>query len=687
MNNFELAKTLFLSGLNSFQRGDYLKAEDNFRESLKNLPDRISTMTNLAGTLIKLNKLDEAKELCQQAISIEESSAEAWLNLGLIEREESDLSAAAESFKRAIDINPEYAEAHQNLKQVLSNMSHNDFESAERVFLSGLNSFEKGDYPTAEKCFRESLEKMPNEASILTNLSATLIKLNKFDEAREFCLKAISIDEGSAKSWLTLGLVDKELSDFSSAAENIKRAIEKDPDYSEAYNIFGLILNEQSDYAGAVEKFRYAIDLNPDYADAYNNLGLALQNLEQYDDASASFRQALSLNPDSAGVHRNIGVVMILLGKIDEAKSWLVKAIELAPDDVSVLSTALYHLPSLVDDLSPDQLEAVYAERESLPLKERISLGFAMGRVMEHVGRYDDSFSAYADGNRLFKQSHPYDEVKADKTLEMLRRLYSGDLLKKYASVADLVPEYQDERIPIFIIGMPRSGSTLIEQIISSHHEVYGAGELYIMGEFTKEADRLLGSQDYKDTLSSIRALGHRYLDRVWELAPDVRFITDKMLTNYENIGLIHLMLPHAKIIHATRDPMDICFSCYGIKFTEGHEFSYDLETLGRQYLRYQTLMEHWRSVLPQERILDVSYENIVADTENEVRRLLEYLELPWDTACLSFYENTRAVKTASVSQVRKPIYTSSMARWKRFQNHLTPLMEIIMPEKSGGIH
>ncbi len=684
MNNFELAKTQFMSGLNCFQRGDYLAAEDNFRESLRNLPDRVSTMTNLAGTLIKLNKLDEAKELCRKAIAIDESSAEAWLNLGLIDREKSDFVAAAEKFERAISINADYAEAHQNLQQVSAHLNTVDVDASESIFSSGLSSFENGDYVTAEQCFRDLLARFPDELSVLTNLAATLIKLDQLDEAEELCLKAVSIDDCSAMAWLNLGLIDKSRSDYIAAAEKFKRAIEEAKDFAEAYNNYGLVLNEQSDYQAAIEKFRRAIDINPDYAEAYNNLGLAQQNLTLFDDASVSFNKALSINPDSAAVCRNIGTMMRLLGKIDEAERWFIRAVELAPDDVSVLSAALYHFPRMADEMDLDQIESAYVGRDSLPTDERIDFGFAIGKVMEHAGRYDQAFSAYADGNRLHYQADPFDETKADESLDRLCGIYSSDLLEEYAAISDSVSDDKNTRVPIFIVGMPRSGSTLIEQIISSHNEVFGAGELAVMGEFIKEAESFVGLTDRKSALSSIRAVGQKYLDQVWRLAPEVRFITDKMLGNHEHLGLIHLFFPQAKIIHSMRDPMDTCFSCYATKFTEGNKFCYDLEALGRHYLRYTKFMGHWHRVLPQGRILDVRYEDIVDDTEHEVKRILEYLELPWDQECLSFYKNTRAVKTASASQVRKPIYTSSVARWKRFQDHLSPLMEIVKDQPNS---
>jgi hypothetical protein len=231
---------------------------------------------------------------------------------------------------------------------------------------------------------------------------------------------------------------------------------------------------------------------------------------------------------------------------------------------------------------------------------------------------------------------------------------------------------------------MPRSGTTLIEQILASHPAIFGAGELTTLGEIAQKAPLLVrDSTNAEATLLALRQLGQRYLDQVWKLAPDARAVTDKLPGNYYLLGLIHLMLPHAKIIHCLREPMDSCFSCYALLFRTGHHYSYDLRMLGRHYLRYKKRVEHWASVLPPGRILDVRYEDNVADPEREARRMLDHLELAWDSACLRFYETERAVSTASVAQVRKPMYSSSVARWQRFEKHLGPLLEILHPATS----
>jgi hypothetical protein len=303
---------------------------------------------------------------------------------------------------------------------------------------------------------------------------------------------------------------------------------------------------------------------------------------------------------------------------------------------------------------------------------------------MESIGEYDRSFAAYEEGNRLHYQDHPFDEAAEDHAISHTMRTMTKARFERFALADNLAANSDQKGMPIFIVGMQRSGSTLIEQILSSHPEVYGAGELLLLGQLAGRADRLIQeSSDDATTLAALRQLGDSYLAEVGKKAPEARFIIDKMPHNFYFVGLIHLMFPQAKIIHSLRDPIDTCFSGYALRFGAANEFTYDLETLGRYYMRYQKLMAHWHAALPANRILDVQYEKNVAEPEQEARRMLNYLGLSWDASCLDFHKNTRTVRTASVTQVRKPLYSSSVARWKHFEKHLGPLISILQP---GGV-
>jgi len=568
--------------------------------------------------------------------------------------------AAIVSFRRALAIKPDFAEAHYNLGIALQNI---------------------GQLDAAAESYRRTLKVKPNLFQAHINLGNACMTLGKLDEAVASFRSVLKIKPDFAEIHNNLGIALQALEQPDNAMAHFRRALEINPGYAEAYVNLGVVLQDLGQFDGAVACFREAIKSNPDYALAHNNLGALLHYVEHPDEAEASLRRAITLKPDYAEAHANLCNVLVVLGNTGEAENLLGKAIELNPCNANLLATALSHFSYRQDDPRFQQLDAVYTQRESLPSDERIKLNFAMGKAMEGVGEYDKSFAAYEEGNHLSYRKRPFDEAKEDRFLEKICGYFSPDIFKKFSGIAGTLPSMQDQRTPIFIVGIPRSGTTLIEQILSSHPAVFGAGELSALNDISKKAEPLLyDSTGWDATASAMRKLGEEYLDQVWKLAPDATRITDKLPGNYRNLGLIHLMLPNAKIIHAMRNPMDVSFSCYTTQFWSGHEYSFDLEAMGRQYLRYMQLMRHWHGVLPAGRVLDVRYEDIVAEPEREVKRMLNYLELPWNPACLSFHENKRAVHTASVAQVRKPLYSSSVARWERFEKHLHPLLEIIRP-------
>jgi hypothetical protein len=305
--------------------------------------------------------------------------------------------------------------------------------------------------------------------------------------------------------------------------------------------------------------------------------------------------------------------------------------------------------------------------------------------MYEDLGRFDASFSAYENGNRLKFSSLMWDEEKETAFVERIKRTFSKEFFGRSEVHADTANrQATSDRTPIFILGMPRSGTSLLEQILSTHPGVFGAGELMTMHDVITNAMPDEDFGHYPDAIGNFspvqwQQLGERYLHKVWQLAPGASYITDKLPANFMHIGMIHLMFPNAKIIHAMRDPMDSCFSNYSRLFNKNNlAFSYDLKALGKYYNRYDALMEHWHALLPAGAILDCRYEEMVENTEYEAKRVLEYIGLPWDEQCLDFHKNKRRVKTASQAQVQKPIYKSSVARWKPYEAHLDSLRKLI---------
>jgi Tfp pilus assembly protein PilF len=645
-------------GISLMDRGLFKEAEASYRRALQIKPDNAEAHNNLGIALLDIGRLEEAEASYRRALQIKPDYAEAHNNLGTPLRDQGRMEEAGASYRHALQIKPDYAEAHYNL---------------------GITLLDQGRLEEAEASYRRALQIKPDYAEAHNNFGTTLRDMGRLDEAEASYRRVLEISPDYADAHYNLGIILRDMGRLDEAEASYRYAIEIKPGYAEAHNNLGVTLHDLGRLGEAEGNYRSALKINPDYAEAHNNLGNTLLDLSRLDEAEASYRRAIEIKPGLADAHSNLGSALITLGKMGEAEKSLNKAIELAPGEAKPLATAFLYIPYRQDDPRFNQLEAVYAKRQSLPLEERIKLNFAMGKAMENIGQYDRSFSAYEEGNRLQYQKHPFDEAGDENFLEKSCSLFTADLFKECAVLANTLPAIQDERVPIFIVGMLRSGTTLIEQILASHPAIFGAGELTTFKAVLLPRD----STSAEDALLALRKLGQEYLDHVWKLAPDARYITDKLPGNYCHLGLIHMMLPNSKIIHAMRDPMDTCFSCYALRFTHGHEYCYDLGALGRQYLRYSKLMKHWHNVLPPDRILDVRYEDIVADPEREARRMLDYLGLTWDSACLRFHENRRAVHTASVTQVRKPIYSNSVARWKYFEKYLGPLLETVNPTAS----
>jgi hypothetical protein len=303
-------------------------------------------------------------------------------------------------------------------------------------------------------------------------------------------------------------------------------------------------------------------------------------------------------------------------------------------------------------------------------------LCFAMGKVCEDLADYDKAYSHFARGNALARRLMPFDYERERRFIERLQKVFDADLL------ASTRPISGTGRTPIFVIGMPRSGTTLVEQIVSSHPLVHGAGELNCLMRIATQVARRGGGEVFPEGVARLSAAdladaASEYLRCSGHTEESEPFLTDKLPANFLLVGMIRLMFPNARVIHCQRDPIDTCMSCFKHYFPSGQRYSYDLVDLGRYYRLYQELMAHWHAVLPGF-VYDIQYETLVADQERETRRLLEFCGLPWDEACLDFHRARRAVKTVSVAQVRRPVYQSSVQIWRRYEKHLRPLMDAL---------
>lgn len=537
-----------------------------------------------------------------------------------------------------------------------------------------------GQAEAAAQVYQQILNANPNVSAAWHALGVLVFNGGNLPRAFDLFANAVRLEPNNPVYHRNLGEISRRLGKLDQARLCGEAACKLAPKDVDAYYNLGLVYTDSGDYAKAIQAYRKAVKLDPMHGLSWNNLGSALEQQGDKKGALKAYEKAVALNAQHAEAQNNAGAIYSEQGKLDDAKAAFSSAIKARPNFVE----SHYNLSSLKtytpDDPHLAMLESVYAQRERLTPAARIRYGFAIGKALDDTGQYDRAFAAYDEGNRIQHSLLPIDEARADALLEAILQTFTPEFFKERERWAGAKPR---GKTPIFIVGMPRSGTTLLEQILCSHKSVFGAGELTDLNEVISEATAANAETSFVPgvvslTKEQVKKIGQEYIERVWKLSPDSKYITDKMPANFFYLGLIHLALPNAKIIHAMRDPMDSCFSCFSRLFNDTMEFAYDQGTLGRYYRRYITLMRHWHSVLPEGTILDLPYEDMVADTEAQARRVLKFVGLPWDDQCLEFYKNDRLVKTASVAQVRKPIYKTSVARWKHFARHLQPLLSLV---------
>lgn len=493
-------------------------------------------------------------------------------------------------------------------------------------------------------------------------------------EAAALCRRVLDAQPNSFEAEQLLGMIAHQTGKLGEAIGHFRRVAELAPDVA----LHHANLGEMYRLAGRMEEARAAsrraLALNADLPEPWNNLALVAIDRHQAHEAIEYCRKAIALRPDFEDAYNNMGLALKELGRLDEARQAFRKAIEIRPNGAEAYVNLAEVHKFARDDPTFAAMQRL-AESDSLPKRERPYLDFALGSAYRDVGDYRRSFEHFARGNAALRAQTKYDEKSTLAVFRHIERVFTPDLIRAKSGSGD------PSSVPIFVIGMPRSGTTLVEQILASHPLVHGGGELSLFGEAMLSVPGpggrpIAGPAAVADLAASAFAqIGSRYVARLRALAPNAAHITDKRPNNYYLIGLIHLALPNAKIVHVVRDPADTCLSCFSKFFSIEHQ-AYDLGELGRYYRHYQNLMAHWQRVLPPGRILDVRYEDVVADLKREARRLLTHCGLAWDERCLSFHQTQRPVRTASAAQVRQPIFDTSIGRWRNYEEFLGPLLE-----------
>jgi tetratricopeptide (TPR) repeat protein len=624
------------------QAGEILRAVDGHPAALRLLAAARAARGDAQGALDILEPLARAQP----------TWAPAHFDLGLARARLGQDAGAVAALRRALELAPDLPQGWRLLGDRLHAMG--EHEAAGEAYVNhvrhGANdprllaagaALAADRIPEAERLLREHLREMPTDVAAIRMFAEVAARVGRQDEARQLLERCLELAPGFHAARQNYALLLHRSNQPEQALVEIERLLAVEPEHPAHRNLKAVVLCRTGDYATAIDLYAALLAEYPDNAQVWMSYGHALKTAGLTARAIEAYRRALAMLP-------SFGEVWWSLANL--------KTFRFSDADVATMRAQLART-----DLSDD---------------DRLHLDFALGKALEDAGEYEASFGHYAAGNaRRHAQLH-YSADETHERVEHIRRQYTREFFASRAGGGS------DARDPIFIVGLPRSGSTLIEQILSSHSQVEGTMELPEITSIT----RLLREQaegespmPYHDALArldagELRALGERYLEhtRIHRKTPAPLFI-DKMPNNFMHIGLIQLMLPNAIIIDARRHPMACCFSGFKQHFARGQSFSYRLEDLARYYTDYVRLMAHFDDVLPG-RVHRVIYERMVDDTEGEVRRLLAHCGLPFEEACLRFFENERPVRTASSEQVRRPIYREGMDQWRHYAPWLAPL-------------
>ena len=512
-------------------------------------------------------------------------------------------------------------------------------------------------------------ESYPNVPLLFNILGACYKSIGEIDGAIQMFDTATKIKPNYAEAYFNIGVIYYEISQLNQAINFYLKAIEANPGYSDVHNNLGIAYLDLRQLDKAIKHLELAISFRPEFPEAHNNLGSAYQEKGNLDAAINSYKRAITLMNNFAQAHNNLGIIMEKTGKFDDALLSYSNAIQYDPKNVSAHFNLSYIKTFIEKDSQVEQMHSILSSN-SINEIDRARLCFALARVYEDLGDSEKLFEYLDQGNSLRKQELNFSFNSSNNNNNYLKNIFTN------SNCHDLDRPKVSQINPIFIVGMPRSGTTLLEQIISSHHKVHGAGELKNLNEILIPLfQNQLNSTDSIITNEIVYSIRDKYIESLLNLNTKEKTITDKWPLNFRYIGFILCAFPNARIIHSKRDSKATCWSIYKHFFSDNaNGWAYDLNDIADFYLLYEELMSFWHELFP-ERIYDISYENLVNNQEHETRKLIEYCELDWDENCLNFHKNKRVVGTASVSQVRREMFQGSSEIWKKYQGYLEPLI------------
>jgi len=655
MTDLSPPQATFERALGFLKNGDAILAAELCRGALSDYPGDARLRVLLATSLIRQEQFVAAEAELRTVLSAFPDVPKAHRELGNALLGQGRGNEAVKCFQRVAELTPDNDAAHFDLSVLFSKLGREE---------------------EANQALEDSFRLQPDRQEMLQAVEHQ--RSGRLKQAEQIYREVLQRDPGNVSAMRLLGSVSTESGRYKMAIRLLRNAVKMAPEFFGAWVDLARALTENEDFEECAKALDQAIRLEPQLPYPRMLLGNMLTKAGRYEEAADAFRTALQKQPDHGGSLAGLGHVLKTIGKQDEAIDTYRACISNYP----AFGEAYWSLANLKTfRFSDEEIEAMrdHVDNEELLDETRVNFNFALGKAHEDRGDYERAFARYDRGNVLRRPHESYDPVQTELIHDRIIETFSAEFIEKNAGNGDPDPA------PIFIVGLPRSGSTLIEQILASHSQVDGTHELPDLARVIRSINqRRLDGEAYPESLkkydgAALAELGRQYLESTRRHRGDSPFFTDKMPNNFASIGLLQLILPNAKIVNARRHPLDSCMGSYKQLFFKGQAFTYDLVELGEYYLEYQRIMDHWHSVLPG-KVLDVQYEQMVSDQENQTRRLIEHCQLPWEDNCLRFYETDRAVNTASSEQVRQPIYSKSINSWCRFETDLAPLIEVLEP-------
>ncbi len=595
-------------------------------------------------------RLEQAQEVCQQILR-KQQRPDALLILGMIAHEQRDFEAAVGRYEQFLKLVPDSGKTHFQLGVVLEELGRTE---------------------RAIEHFEISIGISANNADVHRRLGDAYSKLRRWEEAIEAYRKSLAIKAEDVVTTIKLGNAFNAAERWPEAIPPFEQALAILPDNAKVHRHLGAALHKTGQTNKAIQCFERALRLRPDYAGALVDFALVLRRLGRADEALVQLEQVLDLKPDDADAQINRALTLRQLGQTELAVERLEQFIVAKPGS----GETYYHLSMMKPEQSLKPVIDKLLSDPELPNDDAIFCHFSLGNLCNDNSSFDQAFSHFLKANTLFRKTYAYDPKENVLFIDNLIKVYSKRFFQNKGNFGSA------SQLPVFIVGMPRSGTTLIEQILSSHSLVHGAGEIgtvpainISIAEQLKHASPRLAPMTHVDKKMSEK-YSALYLRELALHSTSAQRITDKLPENFARIGLIKILFPDARIIHCQRNPLDNCISLFFHCFM-AFKASFELTELGQYYLQYQRLMSHWHKLFPGE-IFDVQYEELVTDQEKVSKQLVDYIGLEWDEKCMDFHTSERPVMSPSSIQVRQPMYKTSIDRWKHYEKQIRPLIEVL---------